>query len=87
MNAAKREVQEEIGVVPILQGRDIIVIRLHETLVDRAHLGLGMIMDSWEGKIQPSKEVPAWEWKTPEELETMQLETWSRYMLETRFLS
>lgn len=87
MNAAKREVQEEIGVVPILQGRDIIVIRLHETLVDRAHLGLGIIMDSWEGEIQPSKEVPTWEWKTPEELETMQLETWSRYMLETRFLS
>ena len=52
--------QEEIGVVPILQGRDIIVIRLHETLVDRAHLGLGMIMDSWEGEIQPSKEVPTW---------------------------
>jgi len=85
MNAAKREIKEEIGVAPVLSGRDIIIIRLSETPVDRAHLGLGMIMDSWEGEMQPSKEVPFWDWKTPEELETMRLETWSRYMLESKF--
>jgi predicted NUDIX family phosphoesterase len=82
--ASEREIREEIGVIPLLMDGKITIIRLHETEVDRAHLGIGMVLKKWAGKIIPSKEVPSWEWKTIEELKAMELETWARYMLEYR---
>jgi len=81
-NARRREMFEEIGVTPVhLQYR--ISIMLHETAVDRVHLGVASFCTKWAGELKPSDEIPEWRWHTIEELDKMPLESWSRYILDT----
>ena len=81
INARNRECEEEIGIIPKTVLGDIIIM-LNDTEVDRVHLGFAQVITQYEGVLLRSDEVPDFEFKSLEELEKMQLETWSEYILK-----
>jgi len=79
--ARDRECLEELGITPHKTFGDI-YIALDDTEVDRVHLGLCQIITEYNGELTPSKEIPAWEFLTIEELKRRNLETWAEYVLD-----
>jgi len=80
-NAMRRELYEEIGIIPKKSIGDI-YIQLSSTDVDKVHLGIAKIIVNWDGELVPSDEIPTWRWRTLSQLKTMNLETWSAYCVE-----
>lgn len=85
--AAIRECQEEIGVSPAItvmsrNNDDYIKIDLKGNAADY-HLGYAQVVTGWHpDEIQLSEEVDNITWRTIAELEEMNLEEWSVYLLK-----
>jgi predicted NUDIX family phosphoesterase len=82
--AAIRECKEEIGVIPKLSGNkdDYVVIDIKGEAADY-HIGYCQIITEWQPEgIKLSEEVDKISWKTIAELEKLDLEEWSLFVLE-----
>jgi len=78
-NAAAREIEEELGVMELSSlTMTNITIESDATPVDSVHLGYVFIAELGKSLVCQDGELE-WEgWKTFEELETMELESWSK---------
>ena len=82
--AAIRECKEEIGVIPKLSSNkdDYVVIDIKGGAADY-HIGYCQIITEWQPEgIKLSEEVDKISWKTIPELEELDLEEWSLFVLE-----
>jgi len=82
--AAIRECKEEIGVIPKLSSNkdDYVVIDIKGGAADY-HIGYCQIITEWQPEgIKLSEEVDKISWKTIAELEKLDLEEWSLFVLE-----
>ena len=81
--ACKREIEEEIGWEPTQPTSGLGFIRMGATPVDRVHFGIAQLWELPNGvDLKISSEIAHFGFMSPEEIDKLDLELWSRSILD-----